>query len=320
MLAANWRTHTCRNCQGWTAAYSCSTRSVLRKWVDKVQVLYSTEDIVNIRGFNSSFVHGHSATMACLAHRTAIARRNEASQMFESLLQELVGGAHGIQERAEGIAFLKMAGSVYPLTTTSYLGLNIPLGTGRTRFVQCTYSDAWVKHCVSREPLSVNRLATLTPALSAPLDWSELPDNPDTHELLRCAHACKGSTQLLSLPLRPLVGETALFFVAAEMEKETWQAQKKTLLREFQVLASYFHQHILRIYGHDAESQILVSARELDCLKWVAAGKTAWEASVILGISERTVRFHLNAAREKLNCLTTTQAVAKAVSQQLIEC
>ena len=55
-----------------------------------------------------------------------------------------------------------------------------------------------------------------------------------------------------------------------------------------------------------------------NCLKGVAAGKTAWEASVILGISERTVRFHLNAAREKLNCLTTTQAVAKAVSQQLI--
>ncbi|MBX9590256.1 MAG: helix-turn-helix transcriptional regulator [Hyphomonadaceae bacterium] len=104
------------------------------------------------------------------------------------------------------------------------------------------------------------------------------------------------------------------------MPADDWHGQKKAIQREFQVLASYFHQHILRIYGNDAESQILVSARELDCLKWVAAGKTAWEASVILGISERTVRFHLNAAREKLNCLTTTQAVAKAVSQQLIEC
>jgi DNA-binding CsgD family transcriptional regulator len=31
-------------------------------------------------------------------------------------------------------------------------------------------------------------------------------------------------------------------------------------------------------------------------------------------------RSHLNAAREKLNCLTTTQAVAKAVSQRLIDC
>jgi DNA-binding CsgD family transcriptional regulator len=49
----------------------------------------------------------------------------------------------------------------------------------------------------------------------------------------------------------------------------------------------------------------------------MAAGKTAWEVSTILGISERTVRFHLNAAREKLQCTTTTQAVAKAVSQQL---
>jgi DNA-binding CsgD family transcriptional regulator len=62
-----------------------------------------------------------------------------------------------------------------------------------------------------------------------------------------------------------------------------------------------------------------VSARELDCLKWTAAGKTALEASIILGISERTVRFHLNAAREKLGCVTTTQAVAKAIVNQLID-
>jgi DNA-binding CsgD family transcriptional regulator len=54
-------------------------------------------------------------------------------------------------------------------------------------------------------------------------------------------------------------------------------------------------------------------------LKLPGGGKTAWEASVILGISERTVRFHLNAAREKLNCATTTQAVAKAVAHQLID-
>jgi len=38
------------------------------------------------------------------------------------------------------------------------------------------------------------------------------------------------------------------------------------------------------------------------------------------GDSERTVRFHLNTAREKPDGLTTTQAVAKAVSQHLIEC
>jgi len=239
--------------------------------------------------------------------------------MFDSLLQGLIGGADGIQERREGVAFLRVAKSVYPLTTTSYLGVNIPLGADRKRFAQCMYSDQWVKHCVSREPIGPARLASLALVLPSALDWSEMPDTPDTQKLLSLAQAENCGRQVLSIPLRPLVGETALLFVGADMPAEDWKAQKANILREFQVLANYFHQHILRIYGHDAESQIIVSARELDCLKWVAAGKTAWEASVILGISERTVRFHLNAAREKLNCLTTTQAVAKAVSQQLIE-
>jgi DNA-binding CsgD family transcriptional regulator len=31
------------------------------------------------------------------------------------------------------------------------------------------------------------------------------------------------------------------------------------------------------------------------------------------------VRFHLNAAREKLKCTNTTQAVAKAIANQLID-
>ena len=84
------------------------------------------------------------------------------------------------------------------------------------------------------------------------------------------------------------------------------------MLRECRILANYFHGHVLRMNGYDTDQDILVSARELDCLKWTAAGKTALEASIILGISERTVRFHLNAAREKLDCVTTTQAVAKA--------
>ena len=239
--------------------------------------------------------------------------------MFKSLLEDLVGGAEGIQAREEGIAFLKVAQSVYPLTTTSYLGLNIPLAPNRKQFIHCAYSDKWVKYCVSREPLGAGRLACLTPALFGTLDWSNLAETEATQRLLSCVGGDETGRQIVSMPMRSIVGETALFFVGAALPPEEWATRKKSIQREFQVLANYFHQHILRIYGNDTERQILVSARELDCLKWVAAGKTAWEASVILGISERTVRFHLNAAREKLNCLTTTQAVAKAVSQQLIE-
>jgi DNA-binding CsgD family transcriptional regulator len=239
--------------------------------------------------------------------------------MLENLLQELVEGGHGIQTRTDGVAFLKVAMSAYPLATVSYVGLNIPIGAQRQRYLQCTYSDKWMKHCISREPLIGHRLGGIARALREPLDWGTLPRGaPDAEKLLEHANGSAQGGQLLSFPLRGLLGESAIFCIGAMLPAGEWEERKPGMLQDFHVLANYFHQHILRIYGNDTSKEILVSAREIDCLKWMAAGKTAWEASVILGISERTVRFHLNAAREKLNCLTTTQAVAKAVSQQLI--
>jgi DNA-binding CsgD family transcriptional regulator len=153
--------------------------------------------------------------------------------------------------------------------------------------------------------------------MAGPVDWAELPETPDAEDLRQTSSTC-GSQHVLTFPLRPLTAEKAILCLAAAVEDGEWHQLKARLLSDFQALGNYFHQHILRIYGHDTEGAMLVSAREIDCLRWIAAGKTAWEASKILGISERTVRFHLNTAREKLHCITTTQAVAKAISQQLI--
>ncbi|WP_204269529.1 helix-turn-helix domain-containing protein, partial [Citrobacter freundii] len=36
-----------------------------------------------------------------------------------------------------------------------------------------------------------------------------------------------------------------------------------------------------------------LSERELECLRWVSLGKTAWETATIMGRSQRTVEFHL---------------------------
>jgi DNA-binding CsgD family transcriptional regulator len=134
----------------------------------------------------------------------------------------------------------------------------------------------------------------------------------------------RGAGHEAVLPLNQQKDEIAVLGVAflyvGSHDKEPGQpGQRLSILRELRVLGNYFHGHNLRINGHTWENQTIMSARELDCLKWVAAGKTAWEASVILGISERTVRFHLNAAREKLNSATTTQAVARAIANHMIE-
>jgi len=63
---------------------------------------------------------------------------------------------------------------------------------------------------------------------------------------------------------------------------------------------------------------VRLTVRERDALALVAEGKTDWEISVILGIAEATVRFHVDNARRKLGAVNRAQAVARLVNQRLI--
>ncbi|MFJ7797680.1 autoinducer binding domain-containing protein [Pseudomonas sp. NPDC096950] len=56
-----------------------------------------------------------------------------------------------------------------------------------------------------------------------------------------------------------------------------------------------------------------LSPREIEVLKLSADGKTAYEISRILNLSERTVNFHVHRAIEKLGVCNKTAAVIKAV-------
>jgi len=58
-----------------------------------------------------------------------------------------------------------------------------------------------------------------------------------------------------------------------------------------------------------------LSSREREVLLWTSAGKSCWDVSIILGISEKTVRFHTAQIRTKLNASNTTHAVTRALQQ-----
>jgi DNA-binding CsgD family transcriptional regulator len=69
--------------------------------------------------------------------------------------------------------------------------------------------------------------------------------------------------------------------------------------------------------GGKGESRTL-TARELECLRWVAVGKTDSEIAVILSIKPRTARFHIENAKRKMGVATRVQAVAEAMRLQTI--
>ena len=218
--------------------------------------------------------------------------------MFEALHAHLISHCALVAERAEGVAFFLAARDLYRLTSINYACINISVADRSRYFVHCVYSDTRVRQFTSKEPVRF-----------------EFKNEND----VSLGNGAEHMPLEITLPLNRRRGETAFFGITSAIEPATRSEHPETMWRECRILANYFHGHVLRMHGYDAEQEILVSARELDCLKWTAAGKTALEASIILGISERTVRFHLNAAREKLGCVTTTQAVAKAIANQLID-
>jgi DNA-binding CsgD family transcriptional regulator len=61
-----------------------------------------------------------------------------------------------------------------------------------------------------------------------------------------------------------------------------------------------------------------LTAREIECLRWVARGKTDREIAEILSVSPRTARFHVENVKTKLNVETRVHAVAEAIRRQLI--
>jgi DNA-binding CsgD family transcriptional regulator len=61
-----------------------------------------------------------------------------------------------------------------------------------------------------------------------------------------------------------------------------------------------------------------LTVREAQCLRMVAVGKADAEIGETLGISARTVRFHVDSAKVKLGATTRIQAVAKALRARII--
>ncbi len=56
-----------------------------------------------------------------------------------------------------------------------------------------------------------------------------------------------------------------------------------------------------------------LTAREVEVLRWISRGKSNWDVSVILGISERTIEKHVAAASVKLNTCNRAHAVAESI-------
>jgi DNA-binding CsgD family transcriptional regulator len=186
--------------------------------------------------------------------------------------------------------------------------------------IAMNFPEHWRNHYFEKKYYEVDPVVRRTPTLPGPFLWSQLAErfrlHPNEQLVLDEAREA-GLKNGLSVPLFGPWGRVAVVSFASRFD----DADPIRRMGYLHALASQFHVAFAGLAQGVESSRppVELSAREKDCLRWTAEGKSSWDIGMILGISENTINFHIKNAMRKLETTSRTVAVVKAIRLNLIE-
>lgn len=184
-----------------------------------------------------------------------------------------------------------------------------------------SYPGPWFERYQSQGYIEVDPLVKHCSASIVPVVWHRLEKPRDKKVLQMFGEASEqGLVGGATFSVIGKRGELAIFSLTSD---RVGQAEKKNIvarLGEGYMLLAHLHEAVIRLGLPKASlaSSKVLTKREKECLAWVSFGKTSWEISQILGISEATAIFHISNASKKLGTSTRSQAVARAIALGII--
>nr|WP_202987331.1 LuxR family transcriptional regulator [Mixta mediterraneensis] len=120
-----------------------------------------------------------------------------------------------------------------------------------------------------------------------------------------------------TFPLHDYLNNLVLLSIISQKESGIDMEQYRSQFMSFLIK---LHQKTLNLYRqHNQKKSFFLSPRERQILKWVSAGKTYAEVSVILSIAERTVKFHMGNVMKKLGVYNARHAVKLGTELRLLD-
>ena len=237
-----------------------------------------------------------------------------AFQTFIDRLSEAPNGdalGKAMQTFADELGFSKF----------TYLGFRRP-GPQLPVYVT-TYPMEWVYHYAGRRYQEIDPVVLQARQSMLPFIWNDRSAGAQASREQRYffGEAAEfGIRSGLTVPIHDSqAGLATVTFVSGERPSRL-QQQARQHQNALHLAAIYFHAHARRKLDDPLElDRPQLSPREVACLQWVVRGKSTWDIAEILSISRRTVVFHIENAKRKLNAVTLPQAVAIALYNKLIE-
>jgi LuxR family transcriptional regulator, quorum-sensing system regulator BjaR1 len=147
---------------------------------------------------------------------------------------------------------------------------------------------------------------------TVPFEWTDAPydpiTNPKAKEVMDRATDFR-MNRGFCVPIHTSEGFQAVITMAGERVELAGQVRRAL--------------HLMGLYAHGKAVELsepkpyptprLLTKREREVLQWTTAGKTSWEISQILGVSESTVTAHLKAAAAKFDTHNRVATVVAAL-------
>ncbi|WP_426168631.1 helix-turn-helix transcriptional regulator [Pseudoduganella sp. R-34] len=153
-----------------------------------------------------------------------------------------------------------------------------------------------------------------------PIIWQPASFQGERQQQFYEQAASYGLRSGVTLPVHGRSGEFGMLSFVSDQQQRTAGAGQLDTLASLSLIRDYAQESARKFTsakGAPAPA-VKLTARELECLKWVAAGKSSWEVSRILGRSEATVNFHLANIMRKFDVSTRQQAIVKSIAAGLV--
>lgn len=154
----------------------------------------------------------------------------------------------------------------------------------------------------------------------APLVWHEgMYTTPESHELMEVSRAY-GLGHGISVSVHESTEVASMLSLARDRPLDGPEEQRRAL-EVAAVLANCLHVASKRVLVPRIEQAMRprLTPREMECLKWIAEGKSNAVIGQILNISEAAVVFHVNNLFRKMNVSTRLQAAVAALAMGMLK-
>ncbi len=214
---------------------------------------------------------------------------------------------------------LRIARSEFKVQHASFAMLSLPWTHMAVPYVRTTYPIEWISQYLMHRLMVNDPVVRVGLEARVPFYWSDISCTVAESSVMALAKHYGLGTLGISVPTCDVGPYRGLLSLTAAVDDE--KAWKNRVGASVDAISSCaMEMHAAARMEVDAVSPLMgqLSPREVECLRFVAAGKTYTEIAGILKISEHTVRVYCKAVRMKLHSSTLAQAVATGCAMKIL--